>query len=241
MTLTRSQKKAEADRPKAEAATEKARVSFSGKVLRLTGHMIYDRVKKSALDAAFASGITAESFATDLARREPVGLAIHPLKEAAVKRASEHVVGMVAKATEELEAAGWDLQKVAPYPRHDGNYYVAIAKYRFFGSLVEHLKGSRRPSEPDIVKMNQKSIDRFIARAEEDAAFQYDMFICKMVSKIGGCVSAELDGSHVWGHSFLTVSKPDGSVELWKTQQITNTSKLGMPFSQWPSRKVKSK
>ena len=43
----------------------------------------------------------------------------------------------------------------------------------------------------------------------------------------------------MWGYSVLTVTKEDGSVERWKTQQIMNISVLGLLFAQWPSRKMK--
>jgi hypothetical protein len=50
---------------------------------------------------------------------------------------------------------------------------------------------------------------------------------------------ASITGTHIWGHSVLTVTLPNGTVERWKTQQIVNQSKLGLLFNQWPSRKMK--
>ncbi len=36
-----------------------------------------------------------------------------------------------------------------------------------------------------------------------------------------------------------TPTKPDGSVERWHTQQITNYTAEGKPYLQWPTRKLK--
>jgi hypothetical protein len=69
---------------------------------------------------------------------------------------------------------------------------------------------------------------------------QYTAFIQKLEGKVGAHTAAALDGSHVWGFSILTVTKADGTVEKWKTEQIINVSVLGKVFNQWPSRKVKA-
>ncbi len=87
--------------------------------------------------------------------------------------------------------------------------------------------------------MDQNGIDRFISNSEQDAALQYDAFICKMVAKVGDVTDATLQGDHVWSHSILTVTLPDGSQQRWKTQQIVNYSVYGTPYLQWPSRIVK--
>ena len=87
--------------------------------------------------------------------------------------------------------------------------------------------------------MSEAKIDRFVAARKEQAAAEYDAFIAKLVKKIGPVVTAELDGNHVWSHSILTVVLKSGEQQRWKTQQITNISKYGKHFNQWPSRKMK--
>jgi hypothetical protein len=82
-------------------------------------------------------------------------------------------------------------------------------------------------------------VERFITRAKEDAAAQYDSYVQKLIGKIGEVTAASLDGDHVWGFSYLTVTLPNGKKEVWKTQMIVNISKLGKLFNQFPTRKMK--
>ena len=86
--------------------------------------------------------------------------------------------------------------------------------------------------------MVAKKEERFVQSAMEMAAAQYDAFVDQAGGKIGKCDAASLAGSHVWGHSILTVAKGE-TVERWKTQQIVNQSVLGTVFNQWPTRKLK--
>jgi hypothetical protein len=87
--------------------------------------------------------------------------------------------------------------------------------------------------------MSAEGCDRFVTECRDEAAAQYEKFVSKLVRKIGDCETAALSGNHVWSNSLLKITKADGSVEHWKTQQITNRSVLGKYFPQWPSRKLK--
>jgi hypothetical protein len=144
-----------------------------------------------------------------------------------------------------LEQAGWDLNVLVPEPKSvwARDYKAIRAKRNLIESLTERADGSysyARRGQPDIRKMSDEGIDRFIRHAEQDAALQYDAFICKMVKKVGPlAVDASIKGDHIWSYSLLTVTLEDGTVETWKTQQIWNTSIHGLRFPQWPSRKVK--
>ena len=100
-------------------------------------------------------------------------------------------------------------------------------------------EGYRLRGEPNLVKLSDEGCSRFIEQSAQDAALQYDAFICKLVSKVGEIVDASIEGDHVWGWSILTVTKADGSKENWKTQQIRNYSVYGTPYLQWPTRIVK--
>jgi hypothetical protein len=248
-----------------KAATKAAEVEarrveqYDAKVRRLTGQTVSQRLAKADVLAAYAAGTTADDFAAQVAAREPVGRVVHPLKADAVKDAGDRARATVEKVRADLEAHGWKKNACAPYPRH--NAYTdegrkARAKASLYGSLTKEDEAATRAwhdaapqaeearreyfraGRPEIVRMSQWGVDRFIATAEEVAAFEYDAFICKLVAKVGDCDDAALEGSHVWGHSILTVRKGD-TVERWKTQQIWNYSKLGNAYPQWPTRIVK--
>jgi hypothetical protein len=219
-------------------------INFGKRVATLTGH-VASRTPAIEMAIALNDGKTADQFAAEIAAREPVGAALHPQKIEAVKAAAMDAAVTVGAIQLKLEQAGWDLNVLVPEPKSvwDRDYKAIRAKRNLIESLTERADGSysyARRGQPDIRKMDPKGIARFIERAEQDAALQYDAFICKMVKKIGeGAVTARIEGEHIWGYSFLTVTLKDGSSERWKTQQIINTSIHGLRFPQWPSRKVK--
>lgn len=175
----------------------------------------------------------------------PIAKAVEPLKSEAVERAEQDAIAYVEKLTEQLTAAGNDLNVVAPYPRNIYNreeYTKASRRRALFTSITVQRQGSDysgAESVPCYRDICPDNVATFIERAREAAADQYDQFVKKLVGKIGETVKAELHGSHVWGFSILTITKPDGTVENWKTQQIVNVSVYGLLFNQWPSRKVK--
>lgn len=171
----------------------------------------------------------------------PVEAAVAPLKEQAMARAEQEAVKTVLRVWQQLADAGWDMNKAAPYPRASRmdrvEYKKKVGRYHLFCSLVETVS-SRSMADPHIVKSSPKKEAVFVKNAIEMAAAQYDMFVAKLVGKIGKCDAASLNGSHVWGYSLLTVTKGE-TVECWKTQQIVNQSALGTVFNQWPTRKLK--
>ena len=171
----------------------------------------------------------------------PVEAAVLPLKNAAI----EHAVEVAYAITERVRfaLAGREFKRL-PYPQsfNMGRNEWAKAKsaYDLESRLIE-TDGDCRPAlgEVQLYKMSLKAIDRFLDQVREDAAAQYDAFVAKLVTKVGEVETADLEGNHVWGYSFLKVVKADGTTETWKTQQIVNVSKLGTVFNQWPTRKVK--
>lgn len=174
----------------------------------------------------------------------PIVQAVAPLKNDAMDRAEKKAREIVKKIREQLKAANNDAQVVAPYPDSNlrrADYMVAQAKYTMVRKLVKHRKGSRNMREPELVDMDSNKIEQFVIDTRKTAAMQYDMFVGKLVNKIGAVKDAKLEGNHVWGYSFLTVTKEGGAKEIWKTQMILNISKLGTVFNQWPTRKVKNK
>lgn len=224
------------------------RVAWFKKLRTLTGH-IFTRLDANAANVAYAAGVAAETYAFELASREPVGKALFPMKAEAVSHAAEAARKTVAEVRQELIANGWDINACAPYPSSRVNMReweraTARAKYQLFHSVAKSdpAKGyqSSRENEPHYVIMNDEGISRYVEFAERGAAFQYDAFVIKLVTKIGeGATGATITGNHIWSYSVLTVTKSNGSTENWKTKQIVNVSKFGRDFYQWPSRLMK--
>lgn len=242
---------------KAAQVLANQRDAFERKVRGLLGHVQNRHNILREVNAAFEAlpykgeyGEAAEKLAAEIASREPVGAAVHAQKQDAVRHAEKHARDYALKLLAELAAKGGDLNAYAPYPRRSGwgrtpAEEAAINKHNLVQRLTKdnpsagYQSYSTDPNRPYLRVMDEEAVERFVEDAMRDAAMQYDMFICKMVAKVGPAQSAELSGSHIWGHSFLDVVKRDGSKERWKTQQIVNYSKYGRPYYQWPSRKVK--
>lgn len=221
------------------------RAAFARKVITLLGH-VGGRVAAATLDDAFAAGTLPETLAASIAAQEPVGRALHPGKAEAVKAAGERAQRTVDRIREALTEHGWDINSAAPYPwrLHGFEADAAREKSQLYGRVTKDdpAKGYQSRganNEPHFVIMDPKGIANFINWREREAATYYDAFIVKMVAKVGEVRDAAIEGSHVWSFSILTVTLADGAVERWKTQEIENYSKYGLPFPQWPSRKMK--
>lgn len=170
--------------------------------------------------------------------------AIYPAKAEAMDRAEKWARERMDNALAEIAAAGWDLNVCAPRPRSTIvsrlKYHTDMSKHVFYSRITKATWCSKSQSAPDIREKSQALEARYINACREATAEQYDAFVWKMLGKIGDATEAKLEGNHVWGYSFLTVFKPDNSLQVWKTQQILNVSKLGTLFNQWPSRKIKA-
>lgn len=169
----------------------------------------------------------------------PVGAAVEPLRSATIERVGQEFDAYVARIAERVAKANGDIDVLAPQPnsRTDGRieYKRKQALRAAYYRICTHTGDYKAPIAVDQDKVVEA------CRAEMDnASAQYDAFIAKLVTKVGDdCTAASLAGTHVWGYSFLTVTKADGSTEIWKTQQILNVSVLGNVFNQWPTRLVK--
>lgn len=172
----------------------------------------------------------------------PIELAVMPLKADAIMWAGKAARNTVEKVTAELIAADYDANKVAPYPRVGGGipYEMGVAHYQLVRMLTKWRESTNRPGQPCYVDISETKVASFIKDTEESAAASYDAFVEKLVHKIGTVDTATLEGNHVWGYSYLTVTKGEVS-EIWHTRQISNFSKFGKLFAQWPTRKVKKK
>jgi hypothetical protein len=240
--------KAQAEKIRIEA---NKRAAFAKRVSGLLGHVssrLSVGLLADAFDAAVAAnqdlGPAADALAATVASNEPVGLALHPQKAEAVAYAREDAQKVIDRVYKELRAANFDVDVAAPYPnsRTDGQsvFKQKRAKYGLFRALTEKATdGYRLRGEPNLVTLSNDGCSRFIEQSAQDAALQYDSFICKLVSKVGEVTGASIIGDHVWGWSILTVTKADGSEQKWKTQQIRNYSVYGTPYLQWPTRIIK--
>lgn len=169
----------------------------------------------------------------------PIEAAVMPLKVDAIEQARVYALKQVETVESNLAAVGWDINQAAPSPNASvGRYFLQLAKYTLYKDVTEWLTTSIRHGLPCYVRMSPKKIERYIEGMQERAAEAYDLYVEKLVMKIGEVKSAELKGSHIWGESYLTVVKADSSIEVWKSKTIYNTSKLGKVFPQYPTRKV---
>lgn len=164
-----------------------------------------------------------------------IAAAVEPLRADAISRARD-------EARKSANAILTD------YAAHPGRYdYPNVARTtpREYeeqrarrARLLQLVKNAGTTMKP-AYERDEAAVERFIDDAARMASEQYTLFIRKLEEKVGVHVSATLEGSHVWGYSTLTVTLADGSIQLWRTQQIVNVSKLGKLYNQWPSRKVK--
>ncbi|WCH25145.1 hypothetical protein [Aeromonas salmonicida] len=179
-----------------------------------------------------------------------IAAAVEHLKEPALERAEEATIALAERYQTALKEANWDLEVAFPHPdaaRHSLADYQSIrARHNMAARLTCHDTTrnpiSRRMKDPHYRMWSPDSVAALVREARDLAAQQYDTFIAKLAMKIeqdGPVVEVFLTGSHVWGHSTLTVIHADGSVHKWRTEMIINVSKLGTLFNQWPTRKLK--
>lgn len=183
------------------------------------------------------------------AKINPIEIAVMPLKVDAIERARQFADAAIERVRAGLAEHGNNINAAAPYPNsfHMGSYdyHTAKNRYSLFHSIAiaDESLGYQvsNGKSPLIVVISDERCERLRQSYMKIAAQQYESFVHKLVAKIGDTKSAVLSGNHVWSHSELLVTLPDGTEQTWRTQQITNYSKLGKPFNQWPSRQVKAK
>jgi len=169
----------------------------------------------------------------------PIAEAVEPLKEKAIERAVEYATKKIEKLAEALEKADWDLHTVAPYV---GNDRAKVEYYKWAGRLVvarEGAKNTGRLNDPYYVQMNPEEIAAQLRTVRDMAAHEFRCYVRKLEEKTGAVEAAELTYVNgLWFESILRVRKADGSEENWRTQIITNYSKYGLAFNQFPTRKM---
>lgn len=169
----------------------------------------------------------------------PIAEAVEPLRERSVERAVEYATKKIEKLAEDLEKADWDLHAAAPYDGYDRKK----ADYsKWAGRLVvarEGAKNTHRLGDPYFVQMNPDEVARELKIVRDIAEHEFSCYIRKLEEKAGVVEAAELTYVNgLWFNSILRVTKSDGTEENWRTQIITNYSKYGLAFNQFPTRKL---
>jgi hypothetical protein len=164
----------------------------------------------------------------------PIAAAVEPQRAAAIAATMKGAADLVATMTAEMEAAGMNMEAVAPRPRNNmsARGWKAAETTRARYTLIFSVGAG------DIATLDAAKVEKFTAAALARANDDYDAFIAKLVEKVGACDSAVLSGDHVWSKSSLTVTKGE-TVEVWTTKRILNVSVNGNLFNQWPTRKAK--
>jgi len=170
----------------------------------------------------------------------PVAAAVAHLKDEAIQAAAHEAVRTIEREAKILDEAAHDFGNPAPFPRSFNlgreEYLKKKAHYTLVSSLVS-LR-STGINKWDAALSDAKTA-RFVELAKEEAAAAYDLYVMKLVGKIGPCKTAKLVGNHIWSKSTLVVTFEDKLPEKWTTRTIINISKLGKVFLQWPTRKIK--
>ena len=178
----------------------------------------------------------------------PIETAVAPFKSEAIAYGEQEAAKSVERILALLAEHDFDANAANPRPHYSNGTRDEFKRYGIRSTKIQSVSifdKDRNPlisryNGPSFVKADQNKIDLFIKQVGEAYGVSYEKFVEKLIHKIGaGVESASLEGNHVWGHSILTVTKADGSVERWKTQTILNFSVHGTPFNQWPTRKVK--
>jgi hypothetical protein len=168
-----------------------------------------------------------------------IAIAVEPIKQASIDAAIEATHEVIAAYKERLEAANWDLDVAFPRPSHNtsrATYMAMKARHDFASSLVRSTVSCRRRSEPNLVEWCEEGVARVVKNAADDAAFQYEAYVVKLIKKVGACDSAVMGFMNgVWYDSNLVVIK-GGAKEVWNTKCIVNRSVYGKVFNQFPTR-----
>ena len=176
----------------------------------------------------------------------PIRKALEPLRQEAIDRAVAGAKETIKRVYQQLDADGWDANATAAYPKATGSYsrgqyQIAKARYALYRELTTYESATGRINGPDYRRPCREARQRYLSQAAQAAADQYDAYIVKLETKAGKHTAAELDGNFIWSYSHITVTKADGTTEIWRTQMIVNYSVYGKAFNQFPTRKVKSK
>lgn len=168
--------------------------------------------------------------------------AIESERAPTIARAVVRAQAGVNNVLHNLEAAGWNMDRAYPRPhgRMSRAEYTRAGDARAFAASITRNVVDRtyRLGEAYIVAPSEPLVQSYIDSVRVSIDLNFDDYAAKLAAKVGEITAAKLTGGPLWQSSILTVTRPDGSVERWKTQMILNVSSLGRLFNQWPTRKL---
>lgn len=179
--------------------------------------------------------------------------AIESLRSKAVKTAERNAHEFLDGLSAKLRAVGWDLDKLVPLVAHPVSQGLKYSHPDYGKVKRAHEESTAQRNvylnifyrekvntSAVILRSDPAFTDRFVRNAIRDANYEFDVFLFKMVKKIGNAVKAEVTEQYGLMHfSLLKVTLENGTEQTWKTQQIVNYSVLGKAFNQWPTRMTK--
>lgn len=173
-----------------------------------------------------------------------IAIAVAPLKQASIDATIACVNNSHKRIIEKLAFHGFNID--AAYPRPSTNmsradYQATYDLRRAVEAIVDFEKSTYRMNEVMIVKANAEKMAYEVEQAALDAEASFNEYVTKLNIKVGtGIVDAKMGYVNgIWSNSNLTVKKNDGTQEVWNTKCITNRSKFGKWFNQFPTRKLK--
>ena len=156
------------------------------------------------------------------------------------KRAENEAKAFVGRLLDNLKKNGWDLDKIAPYPKSmNRDYKIMKNKRDLYQMVTKASKSSYSRGEPHIVDADQAKINHYIQMNVKGAEDAYRSFMEKMIQKIGKPVIDATMTGNIWTNATLTVTTDDGEQQVWSTKMIVNFSKYNKMFNQFPSRRKK--
>jgi len=168
----------------------------------------------------------------------PIEVAVSPLKALGMDNAETAARKIVAAIADKVAEFDGVVGLFAAYPSAKmsrSSYRAAERYYKLVRRLVKNIPGTAKSA------IDADKVEAFVEEVRVTAGLQFDEYVAKLNLKIGDVIDARMVYSHgVWSDSTLDVRKCDGSVERWNTKVILNHSVHGLPFNQWPTRKVKA-
>ena len=167
---------------------------------------------------------------------------VEPLKQKSIDAAVAFMKNRIDNAYDILEAADWDINKIAPrasYNMGNEEHRAASAKRNFLERITKRDHNRYITNGVDTVFKNETGADRILSEVAVMAGESFENYVAKLNLKVGEYDDATMEFVNgLWTESLIKVTKGD-KVENWKTKVITNFSKHGLAFNQWPTRMVK--
>ena len=174
----------------------------------------------------------------------PIAQLVEPLREQSVAAALARLERICEAYLTELAQHNWNLDAAFPQPhgRMSRAEYVTAQRERSFALNLcryDETRPRRTMRDPLYLAPSPALKDTLITQTTMAASDSFEAFVAKLNEKVGAHTAAEFELAGTWSNSVIRVVLPDGTVQRWKTQCILNVSKLGLPFNQWPTRKLK--